>query len=293
MGRIARAIDGGLLLHGFRRRPTRKCSATRLRLGRHRLGRSRRRSLGRARRRSLGEYSRAINEGRIIRPARPKKKKRKKKNNNPEKKLSQTDNKEEEEKLREPTAAEIRILLHTKVGETNRIQKTAVRFLLRSLPEVRAAYCYLQRVMRLYHTRVKAAEASRALDKFEERLPEHVRDGLSTFLTSCRKHRDVICAFWTMGWTNAEIESQNGIIKEIDRMARGLGFEELRRRWLYGRSMSSILERETEKALGKKKGPRKKGVRELSTEPPPEPVPIIGKNGQLWLFDQPLQVGMP
>lgn len=239
----------------------------------------------------LDEYIRAIDEKRIIRPTRPKKVKHKRKNICTTENISKTGNRTDKEKLRKPTVAEIRILLHTKIVETNKAHKKAVRFLLKRFPDVRAAYCYLQRVMRLYHTKVSALDASRALDKFESKLPQHIRKDLSTFLNSCRKNRDVICAFWSMGWTNAEIESQNGVIKEIDRMARGLEFEELKRRWLYGRSMSAILERNKEKVLGIKKGPRKKGIRELKREPPPVPVPVVSEFGERWLFDQPLQSG--
>jgi hypothetical protein len=170
-------------------------------------------------------------------------------------------------------------------------------------PDVRAAYCYLQRVMRLYRTAkivaygrdvpglrtttVKVIDpkgASRELNKFEARLPPHVRDGLSKFLETCRKNRDVICGFWPTGWTNAEIESQNDVITDIDRAAHGLEFEELRRRWLYARSMTAILGREKELVLGKKEGPQKKNIHELSKVPPPEPVPVEGAFGQLSLF---------
>jgi transposase len=236
----------------------------------------------------LSEYIRAIDEKCIVRPVRPKRGKVKK-NGRKDEDASKTNNDEEEEKLRKPTDAEIRILLHTKIGETNGTHKKAVQFLIRRFPEVRSAYFYMQHVMALYHTKISAADVSRALNKYEAKLPVTTREGLSTFLSSCRRNRDAICAFWSMGWTNAEIESQNGIIKEIDRKARGLEFEELRRRWLYGKSMSAILEREKEKVLGNKKGPRKKGIRELSKQPPPEPMPVVGEGGEQWLFGWPKQ----
>lgn len=225
----------------------------------------------------LDRYVCAIKEKRIIRPARHRKAQRAKGNHSKSQQC-------ESEKLRKPTAAEVRILLHTKIGETNQSHRNAVRFLLKHYPDVREAYYYLQRVMNLYHRTVSAKEASIALDKYEAKLSKHVQEGLDTFLRSCRKNRDVICAFWSLGWTNAEIESQNAVIKEIDRMARGLGFRELRRRWLCGRSMSAILQREKEKRLNKKNGPRKKSIRELRSEPPPEPVPLVGEYGQLSLF---------
>ncbi len=251
----------------------------------------------------LAEYIRAIDDQRIVRPPRPKKGKRKKKSR-AEQNISETDTQEAENNAREPTAAEIRILLHTKIAETSEVQKKALKFLLKRFPLVRAAYGYIQRVMRLYHSKemvtygrdasglrtttmkvIDARDASIALNKFEAKLPEHVRKGLGKFLNTCRKNRDVICAFWPMGWTNADMECQNGIIRQIERAAHGsLEFEELRRRWLYARSMSSILGRDKEKVIGKKDGPRKKSIRALSTVPPPEPVPIEGKGGQLSLF---------
>lgn len=251
----------------------------------------------------LAEYIRAIDDHHIVRPARPKKGKRKKKIL-PELQVFETGNEEEEKETRQPTAAEIRIMLHTKIAKTDHAQKMALRFLLNQFPDVRAAYYYMQRVMRLYHivemvaygrdafglrtTKVKvldAKDASMEFNKFEAKLPEHVREGLGTFLNTGRKNRDVICAFWPMGWTNADIECQNGIIKKIERASSGsLQFEELRRQWLYGLSMSAILGREKERVLGKKNGPQKKSILELSKVPPPEPVPIEGKGGQLSLF---------
>lgn len=246
------------------------------------------------------EYMRAINEKRIVRPPRPKKEKTKIR---PKQNIPETDNEEEDKEIPQPTATEIEILLHTKIGKATHTQKMAVRFLLRRFPGVRAAYFYLQHVMRLYKTEelvvyvrdasglkratkklVDATDASRALHKFEARLPEHVRDGLSTFLNTCRNNRDVICGFWPTGWTNAEIESQNKVIKQIDRAAHGIEFEELRRRWLYCKSLSAILGRDSERVLDKKNGPPKKSIHELSKMPPPTAVPIEGRGGQLSLF---------
>ena len=137
----------------------------------------------------------------------------------------------------------------------------------------------------IFDLRWPLADASKKFNQFEAKLPEHVREGLSKFLNTGRKNRDVICAFWPMGWTNADIECQNGIIKKIERAAGGsLEYEELRRQWIYGRSMSAILGREKERVPGKKNGPQKKSILELSKMPPPEPVPIEGKGGQLSLF---------
>jgi hypothetical protein len=74
------------------------------------------------------------------------------------------------------------------------------------------------------------------------------------------------------------------VITDIDRAAHGLEFEELRRRWLYARSMTAILGREKELVLGQKEGPQKKNILALSKLPPPEPVPVEGAFGQLSLF---------
>jgi transposase len=246
------------------------------------------------------EYIRAIEEKWIVRPQRPKKGK---KNSLPQQNTPETDNDAEGNETPQPTAAEIRILLHTKLVGTNPTQKMALRFLLKRFPDVRGAYCYLQRVMRLYHSTklvtfepdasgrrsatvrvIDAKDASRELNRFEARLPPDERGNLITFLNSCRKNRDVICAFWPTGWSNADIESQNGVIKQIDNAARGIAFIELRRQWLYGRSLSAILGREKERVLGKKDGPQKKSILELSKLPPPEPVPVEGRGGQLSLF---------
>jgi transposase len=250
----------------------------------------------------LAEYICALDDQRIVRPLRPKKGKRKKKVIS-EQNLSEMDIQKEEKNPRKPTAAEIRMLLHTRLGKTNDVQKKALTFLFTRFADVDAAYSYMQSVMLLFRTKemvvdgrdasgltttavkvIDARDASIELDKFEAMVPEHVRKGLVKFLDTCRKNRDVICAFWPIGWTNADIESQNDVIKEIDRAANGLQFEELRRRWLYGISMSAILGRDKEKVIGKKDGPQKKSTLELSTVPPPEPVPIEGKGGQLSLF---------
>lgn len=250
----------------------------------------------------LAEYKTAIDNRHIIRPPRPKKKRLKKKSRLKQD-ISEAGNQEEEKKLRQPTAAEIRILLHTKIAETNPVQRKALMFLLMRFPCVRAAYVYQQRVMRLYHTEemvtygrgasglrtttvkvIDAKDASIELDKFGAKLPEHVREGIGTFLNTCRKNRDVICAFWPIGWTSGEIESQNGIINGIDRAAHGLVCEELCRRWVHARSLSAVLGRDKERVLGKKKGPRKKTIEELRMMPPPVPVPVEGRGGQLSLF---------
>src|SRR5450756_287038 len=171
----------------------------------------------------LDAYILAIKDLHIVRPVRPSKRKKK---SRPE--------------PLPPTEAEIRILLHTKLGETNQTQRKALKYLLKRFPDVRHSYCYLQRVMLLYHTskvvtyvrddselrtatvkNIDAVDASIALDKFEARLKPHIRADLRIFLDTCRKNRDFICAFWSMGWANAETEAQNRVINEIDRMGRG------------------------------------------------------------------------
>jgi transposase len=234
----------------------------------------------------LNAYISAIDENLIVRPTRRLVKKGwLDTGGHPQETLSETDGiKEDEKKVRRRTAAEIRSLLHTKIGEMNETAKKAVRYLLERRPDVAVAYYYLQSVMHLYHVQISAAEASIKLDKFQSKLPQHVRDGLSTFLTRCREDRDAICAFWSSGWTNSEMEAQSKVINQIYAAAYGCGFKELRRRWLYGESDSVILGRDKEKVLITKKGPEKKGIREIKKMPRPEAVPIEGPGGQLSLF---------
>ena len=254
----------------------------------------------------VAEYITAIDDKRIVRPPRRKRKRVK----SPQENLSKANHKEEQKK---PTFAEIQILLHTRLRRTTQVQRKALKLLLKRFPSVRAAYCYMQRVMRLYHTSeidihkrdasglristkkvIKAKDASVVLDRFEAKLPEHVRKGLRKFLRSCRKNRDVICAFWPTGWTNAEMESQNSVINGIDSAGRGVEFEELRRRFVHGESLSVILKRADKKVLNKTEGPQKKSIRELKDVPPPEPVPIMGPGGQQsFVFDYPRRTIKP
>jgi hypothetical protein len=127
------------------------------------------------------------------------------------------------------------------------------------------------------------------LDKLFEKLPAPLKLRFEEFSVYSLKHRQAICKFWKCGWTNAEAEAQNGVISNINGRGRGLKFPEVRRRWLYGQSSSITLDRlqpSSSSELGEKAGPKKKGIRELRTLPPPSPVPVSGPQGQMWLFDQ-------
>lgn len=224
----------------------------------------------------LTEYIRAIDDGRLIRPIRAKKAK------------SKQTSKKTKAITKAPTFAEIRILLRTKINKLDDVQRIAAKFLIEGFPDVRAAYFYLQRVQALYHTRISPADASKALDKFEAKLPPQVAQCFWKLLDLCRQNRDTICAFWACGWSNSEAEAQNGVINDIDRRGRYLKFPELRRRWLYGRSASTILGRSQQSFRSDEKektGPPKKKIRELRTLPSPEPVPVVGLGGERWLFD--------
>jgi Transposase len=237
--------------------------------------------------RMLAEYIDGINAGFLVRPIRAKRKK---------KKLTYKETKNEKEKeVKTPTFAEIRVLLRTKKQKLiTAAQKDAVKFLIDLFPEVRAGYAYVQGVMALYHEKVSSAKASEALDGLERDLlntgmPPEVTECFLKFRNLCRRCRNEICAFWACGWTNSEVESQNNVIKDIDRRGHGLTFQELRRRWLYGQSTSEILGR-TQPIMDKKKtGPRKKEIRELRTLPLPEPVRPVNLGGQGWLFEPPSQ----
>ena len=228
-------------------------------------------------RKMLAEYIHAIADERLVRPICPKKSTRKQ--------ASEKDDK----KPPPPKFREIKILLRSNVKKLDDVQRTAVRFLIRRFPDVRAAYFYLQRLLTLYHTAISSADASRALNKFELRLPAQVHQNLFEFLDLCRTNRDAICAFWACGWTNAECEAQNGVIKAIDRLGRGIKFRELRRRWLYGQCASKRLGRAASPSKKAKTGPPKKKIRELGTLPAQEKVPVLGVGKEGWLFDQPKQ----
>jgi hypothetical protein len=225
--------------------------------------------------RMLAEYTSAINAGCLARPVRTKRSKRK-----------QT-GKKTEDKIKAPTFAEIRILLRTKSGELNPVQAETVKFLTTGFREVVAGYVYVQGVMALYHKEMAPAKASEALDGLEADLlkaglPPQLLECFLKFRNLCQRCRDEICAFWACGWANAEVEAQNSVIKNIDRQGHGLTFEELRRRWLYGKSSSELLGRaQVEEG---DLGPPKKEIRELHKLPPPEPVPGVGPGGEGWLF---------
>ncbi len=225
----------------------------------------------------LAEYISAIRSGLIVRPKRAqhmsrKQKKRAKKN-------------AKKEAL--PQIGEIKILLHTKIAELDELQRKAVRHILRRFPQIRASYAYLQRVMALYHIPMASAQASEALDKYEAKMPEETRAHYATFLNTCEKYRDFICAFWDCGWSNAEVEAQNGVIARLDQRGHGLLFPELRRQWLYGRSTTAILgERKpsTKRGVSLTIGKFKKDIRALSRLSAPGPVPVARPRTTGWLF---------
>jgi transposase len=227
----------------------------------------------------LERYSGAIKEGSLVRPI----------VGRGRKEQESTDSIGQIKRPNDPKIGEIKLLLHTKAGELQAEHRAAVDFLLAAFPDLRPAYFYLQGVMGLYHRRISANKASRRLDKLSEKLPATLKLRFKKFLKYSLKHRQAICEFWRCGWTNAEVEAQNGVIANIDDCGRGLKFPELRRRWLYGRSASATLDglrMSSSSKLDEKAGPKKKGIRELRTLPPPSPVPISGPQGQIWLFDQ-------
>lgn len=226
----------------------------------------------------LSEYLREIHEGRLIRPIRKRKAKQDK---------SQSKTQSIEENPKDPTFAEIRILLRTRRWKLNKVGKDAVDFLQAKFPDIRAGCEYLQGVMALYDINISASDASKAFDRLEAELPPQVRNCFLTFLNLCHQRRDEICAFWQCGWTNAEVESQNGVIKEIDRLGRGLEFATLRRRWLYGHSTSAVSRPSkllTQSTVLSETRPRKKSLSELRLLQSPTPVPIVGRDGTGWLF---------
>ncbi len=197
---------------------------------------------------------------------------------------------------RVPTFAEIKILLHTRVIHLDGSQKTAVNYLLDRFDDVRAGYVYLQAVMSLYHTPVSQEVASRTFDSLEQGLVESgwlrtdsrgELDGPFAGLVKLnRSCRDEICAYWACGWSNGETEAQNAVIAGIDRMARGLGIDELRRRWISGKSSTAILaaRRKTGRSEGKvKTGPKK--IRRTVEMPPPPEAPLYRPDIQPSLFD--------
>ena len=216
-------------------------------------------------------YKRAIKEGELVRPQFARRKR----------KLLR--GKGRARKQKEPTVGEIQLLFHTKRGDLNQEHGAAVRFLLRSSKELRPAYFFLHGLMALYHRTTSANKASRRFDKLFRKLPAELQPRFEEFTRYCYKHRQAICEFWRCGWTNAEVEAQNGVIADIDRRARGLKFAELRRRWLYGESATKTLKR---RKTSPKLGPKKKEIRELRALPPRSPVPVAGPHGQMWLFDQ-------
>jgi transposase len=182
----------------------------------------------------LAEYIRAINEG----LARPNRGKQGKAEASPK---TARDMRNLKKQAKEPTFAEIRILLRTKKWKLDDIQQEAVKAILHRFPEARNSYDYLQGAMALYHTVMSSATASKALERLEAQLSPHCKIYFQDFLKLCRDRRGEICAYWECGWTNAEAEAQNGVIKDIDSRGRGLGYAELRRRWLYGESTTASL----------------------------------------------------
>jgi transposase len=221
----------------------------------------------------LDEYISAIKSGLIVRPKRARH-------------ISRKQRKRAKKKA-QPQIGEIKILLHAKIAELDGLQRLAVKHILRHFPQIRADYKYLQRVMALYHIPIASSQASEAFDRYETKMPEETRAHYATFLNTCEKYRDYICAFWNCGWSNAELEAQNGVIARLDKRAYGLLFPELRREWLYGRSTTAILgegKPSTEGGVNLTIGRFKKEIRALRTLSAPGPVPIARPRTTGWLF---------
>jgi len=215
----------------------------------------------------LAEYIAAIKSGQIVRPIRARHISRKQKQ-----KIAKRD---AEKDAPDPKFGEIKILLHTKIAELDEVQKKAVRHILRNFTQIQAGYVYLQRVVALYHIPMASSKASKAFDRFEAKMPVETRNHFAKFLNLCEKYRGYICAFWDCGWTNAEVEAQNGVIDLLDKKGRGLLFPELRRQWLYGLSATVILgERKPSRRAGVNLavGKFKRNFRELHKLSAPEPV---------------------
>ncbi|MFP5229227.1 MAG: transposase, partial [Acidobacteriota bacterium] len=75
-----------------------------------------------------------------------------------------------------------------------------------------------------------------------------------SFLEQVDNHWDQVFAYWDIGLSNGYAEALNHTIRDLDRAARGMAFETLRARILYGVSATS----ETEK--GRSRRPRKARV---------------------------------
>ena len=227
----------------------------------------------------LAEYITAINEG-LHRPS------RRKHGQDEASPKTPKDIRNLKKLAKPPTFQEIRILLRTKKSKLDDTQQKAVKAILQGFPEARNSYEYLQGAMALYHTVMSSADASKALDKLEAELSPRGLIWFQDFLKLCRERRGEICAYWECGWTNAEAEAQNGVIKDIDRRGRGLGYAELRRRWLYGESTTASLSASQVplRADATVSISLKKNIRELSSFRRPEPVPLDGLGGQGWLF---------
>lgn len=234
----------------------------------------------------LREYTSAINAGGLVRPIRTA-------TVNPGGAKRRISAKKVKDMSREPSLVEVRLLFHKKEGKLNEVERDAISFLIDRFPGIRAGYVYLQGVMALYHAEVAPADASRTLDKLEQellaaKLSPDSGECFLDFRNLCRKRRDAICAFWACAWANAEAEAQNNVIKDIDRRGHGLGFEELRRRWLHGQSTTTILERyraPSQSNISTNEGPPMKQIRALRRLASPEPVPMVGPGGMGWLFD--------
>jgi hypothetical protein len=216
----------------------------------------------------LAAYASAVRDDRYLRPKRTKRE-------------TERQDAQSSKGSKAPNIAELRMLLHSRLRELTRPQKHFISSLVRQFGAIQPAYVYLQGLLALYRRNMSPEEASLALDRLGSRLPEGVRIHFAAFLSMARKRRDAICAYWACGWTNGETEAQNNVIKIIDRAGRGLSHAELRRRWLYGKSATARLQKPQS---SHSKPPVKKEIR-LGTLPPPEPVPVVGKGDQLWLFD--------
>ncbi len=238
----------------------------------------------------LDEYKQAIRDGILDRPVRARRKSRARGTS------------EDQQESREPQLGEIKLLLHRKEQEIRKQEQLAIQRLLEPLPDVRAGYMYLQGMMSLYHMPVSQVEASQAFDRLEIGLRDagllysgpHAQliGPFAACVNLSHLRRNEICAFWACGWTNAETEAQNGVIKDIDRRGKGLMPRDLRRSWLYGESPSELLARRkpaVQTETSARSAPKK--IRVLKDLPAPPMLPLGSSQLSLWPHDSKFSTG--
>lgn len=119
-----------------------------------------------------------------------------------------------------------RLLLLKRYKKTTDKQRFNLDMWLDNEPELAEAYWLKERLYDIYD--MPKAEAIAAYDAFPDSIPADMKKHFGDLTRAMRNWRTEILAYFDYPITNGYTESLNGVIKVVNRNARGYGFDVLR-----------------------------------------------------------------